>query len=60
MEKTTPILPPLTPRDIFANVIQLCDYVEDMRVEPGMLKTFDYGVLRAKAKQVKQLIEEKQ
>lgn len=49
----------MTPRDIFSNVLQLCDYVEDMRIEPDMLKTADYGVLRAKAQQVKQLIEEK-
>lgn len=36
MAKTTTI--PLSVRDLYAHVLILCDYIEDMRVEP-LLKT---------------------
>ncbi len=45
-------------RDLLAHVLQLCHYVEDMRCEPGVLKTYDYTVLRAKAEQVKKMIDD--
>ena len=58
MVKQTTIPP--SARDIHANVLQLCDYIEDMRNEPDLklFRTFDYEVLRAKAQQVHKLITE--
>lgn len=45
-------------REFCAHVLQLCDYVEDMRTEPLALKLFDYGVMRAKALQVRAIADE--
>lgn len=44
-------------RDILAHVLQLCDYVENLRTEPGLLVLVDYTVLRKKAEQVRKMIE---
>lgn len=41
-----------TLRDFRAHVIQLCDYVEDLRIEPN-LDDLDIGVIREKAAQVR-------
>ncbi len=48
--------PAQTKREVYAHVLQLCDYVEDMRVEPKMLTNTDYGVMRKKAAMVRSII----
>lgn len=43
-------------REFCAHILQLCDYIEDMRCEPR-LTTTDFGVVRAKALQVHKMAE---
>jgi hypothetical protein len=51
-------MPPSQPdpiREFCAHILQLCDYVEDTQVEQSMLNTADYGVVQAKAAQVRKM-----
>lgn len=42
-------------REVFAQMLQLCHYIEDAAAVPS---TVDLGVLKTKATQVKRMIEE--
>ena len=50
----SPVAPATSLRDFCAHVLQLCDYVEDLRIEKKMTLT-DFSVVRKKALAVRDL-----
>lgn len=49
--------PTVSVRELCAQVIQLCHYVEDLRVEKKLLKLADYTVLSKKAAIVRAAVD---